>query len=345
MPKASHHQATARQWEILKRLPRRSPGISARQLANVLALDGFVVTKRTIERDLLELSSLFPLVCNDKGTPYGWHWMEGEGLNLPGLSITDAISLRLVEDLLRPLLPAAMLDALVPRFQLAAAKLDALAAENPNARWADKVRHVPPALPLQPPAIAAGVLETVQTALLHDRQLEVSYRSASGDGSRPILLHPLGLVQRGPVSYLVAAAFGYADVRLYAAHRIQAARIVEAAVVRPEGFDLDDYIAGGALQFGTGTTLRFEARVSEELAAILDETPLSPDQTVLRSGDGRLLTATLSDSWQLRWWILSQGGAIEVLAPAALREEIGQRLTTAAEYYGGAISLGECIDE
>lgn len=344
MPKASHHQAIARQWEILKRLPRRSPGITTRQLADDLAQDGFVVTKRTVERDLLELSSLFPLVCNDKGTPYGWHWMEGEGLDLPGLTVADAISLHLVEDLLRPLLPAAMLDALMPRFRLAAAKLDVLAAENPNARWADKVRHVPAALPLQPPVIAAGVLETVQTALLHDRQLEVSYRSAGGDGARSIL-HPLGLVQRGPVSYLVATAFGYDDVRLYAAHRIQAATITDAAVVRPEGFDLDDYIARGAMQFGAGATLRFEARVSEELAAILEETPLSPDQIVLRNGEGQLLTATVPESWQLRWWILSQGSAIEVLAPAALRDEIGRQLGAAAAYYGSLLSYGEGSDE
>lgn len=340
MPKASHHQAVARQWEILKRLPRRSPGVTARQLADVLAEHGFVVTKRTIERDLQELSSLFPLVCNDKGTPYGWHWMEGEGLDLPGLTVADAVSLRLVEDMLRPLLPGAMLDALVPRFRLAAAKLDALSAENSGAGWADKVRHVPPALPMLPPVISAGVLDTVQTALLHDRQLDVSYRSAGADGGHPLRLHPLGLVQRGPVTYLVATAFGYTDVRLYAVHRIQAATITDDPVARPERFGLDDYLAGGALQFGTGATLRLEARVSDELAAILEETPLVADQAILRGPESALLTATVPDSWQLRWWILSQGSALEVLLPVGLRKEIGRQLGEAAAYYEGTDSLG-----
>lgn len=34
-------------------------------------------------------------------------------------------------------------------------------------------------------------------------------------------LHPLALVVRGPVTYLVATASDYPDVRLYALHRIQ----------------------------------------------------------------------------------------------------------------------------
>lgn len=333
MPKASHHQAVARQWEILKRLPSRSPGITARQLADVLAQHGFVITKRTVERDLMELSSLFPLVCNDKGTPYGWHWMEGEGVDLPGPTLAEVLSLRLVEDLLRPLLPAAILDVLTPRFRQAAAKLAVLGHENPNARWANKVRHVPPALPLQPPAIEPGILETVQMALLHDRHLEVSYRATGSDGAHSIRLHPLGLVQRGPVSYLVATAFDYDDVRLYAVHRIQTATVNAGAARRMEGFDLDDYIAGGALQFGGGATFLIEARLSVGLAVVLEETPLSPDQTVSRNGEGLLLTATVSDSWQLRWWILSQGSSIEVVNPIWLREEIGKQLSDAARHY------------
>lgn len=345
MPKASRHQAVARQWEILKRLPYRGPGVTAHALADHLSWHGFVVTKRTVERDLQELSRLFPLNCNDKGAPYGWHWMEGEGLNLPGVSVADALSLHLVEDLLRPLLPAAMLAALEPRFRQASAKLDALATEHRSARWADKVRHVTPGLPLRAPAIAPSELESIQTALLENRQLELHYRPPGGEDTRSLRLHPLGLIQRGPVSYLVATAFGYADVRRYAVHRIRAATLLEDAALRAADFDLDDYIASGALQFGEGGTLRLKARLSKELAAILEETPLASDQVLVRNGGELLLTATVSDSWQLQWWILSQGDALEVLAPAELREKIGRQLREAAAYYGSSVSYGEGSDE
>ncbi|MOA66301.1 hypothetical protein D3C78_1930130 [compost metagenome] len=42
--------------------------------------------------------------------------------------------------------------------------------------------------------------------------------------------------------------------------------------------------------------------------------------------DGHRLTATLQDSWQLRWWMLSQAGSIAVREPVALREELIRQL-------------------
>lgn len=106
---AKTNQAIARQWELLKLLPSRPPGKSSRELAEALAQEGFKVTKRTVERDLNELIILFPLVCNDKGTPYGWHWLENTQLDLPSLPLTEALSLRLLEDFLKPLLPESVI--------------------------------------------------------------------------------------------------------------------------------------------------------------------------------------------------------------------------------------------
>lgn len=56
MPRSSNHLALARQWEMLKRIPSRQPGITARDLAGQLSDHGFTVTKRTVERDLVDLS-------------------------------------------------------------------------------------------------------------------------------------------------------------------------------------------------------------------------------------------------------------------------------------------------
>ena len=126
MPKASHHNAIARQWEILNRLPSRSPGMTAGEITQSLNADGFEVSKRTVERDLVELSRLFPLTYNDKGMPYGWHWVPDAELNIPGMKLADAMSLYIVEDLLRPLLPTTILSALEGRFRLARTHLETL---------------------------------------------------------------------------------------------------------------------------------------------------------------------------------------------------------------------------
>ena len=41
---------------------------------------------------------------------------------------------------------------------------------------------------------------------------------------------------------------------------------------------------------------------------------------------GATVEATVNDSWELRWWLLSQAGSIRVQAPAELREVLIERL-------------------
>lgn len=42
------------------------------QLPAMLTERHFQVSKRQVERDLKELAEIFPLECNDTGTPFGW---------------------------------------------------------------------------------------------------------------------------------------------------------------------------------------------------------------------------------------------------------------------------------
>ncbi|HBO4785973.1 TPA: WYL domain-containing protein [Pseudomonas aeruginosa] len=49
--------------------------------------------------------------------------------------------------------------------------------------------------------------------------------------------------------------------------------------------------------------------------------------------DGAHLTATVNDSWELRWWILSHAGSIQIRKPRQLRDEIGQHLRAALELH------------
>lgn len=58
------------------------------------------------------------------------------------------------------------------------------------------------------------------------------------------------------------------------------------------------------------------------------ETPLSSNMRLEPEEDGHRLTATVQDSWQLRWWLLSQAGSIAVREPVALREELIRQLET-----------------
>ena len=332
MPKSSNKFALSRQWELLKKLPARGPGLTASEITAWLKDQGYSVTKRTVERDLAVLHASFGLMCNSQSIPFGWHWMPGKQCDFTSIELTDAVSLVLSESILSKLLPATMLDALKPKFELAKTKLAAM--ENHRyARWAEKVRYVAATVNLIPPKVDGKVLAVVHEALLQDVQLKIRYLSPSSKRPKELPVHPLSLIQRGATPYLAATAHDYPDVRLYAIHRIQRAEITDRKVVPPKGYTTDRYLAAGAMEFGGGTSIQLKAWVTNELAIYLAETPLSAKQTIQFKKGRHLLTAEVKDSWQLHWWILSQGAGLTIVSPAHLRDGIHKTLRTAAANY------------
>jgi len=335
LPATSTRRTLSRQWELLKLLPDRGPGITAADIQTRLESAGHSTSKRTVERDLIELSQIFPLQCNDKGTPYGWYWTPGRSSDLPGITLGEALTLRMVEDSIRPLIPGFMLKSLEPRFNQARQKLTALSSASPSARWVDKVASVQPTLSVMPPDVDQEHLETIQKALLDDVQITCRYYSAHKDQTRELTLNPLGLVQRGQVTYLVSSAEPFDDVRLFVLHRFEAATLLEKPVKKPGGFDLQAYIDSGAMQFGIPRQIRLRAWVTDNLARLLNETPLSADMLLKDDDEGATLTATVNDTWELKWWILSHAGSIQVREPVELRNELRERLAAGLELHEG----------
>ncbi len=333
MPKASATLSLSRQWQILRRMPHRSPGITAGELSDHLRHDcGFSLTKRTVERDLVELATLFPLTIHSETKPFRWLWAEGAKFDVFGIDLPDALALALAQQVVTPLLPAALLRPLQPRFALARSKLLSL-SPNKLAAWMDKVRYVPAALELQSPRVQPEVLAQVQEALLQEHQMELRYTGPGDRKAKELRLHPLVFIQRGPVSYLAATAFDYTDIRLYALHRISRVHALDSTRQVPAGFDADAYLRSGALGFGGGEKFPLRAGLTKELAYYLAETPLGNDQELRPRGDGYELKVSVVDSWQLRFWILSQGSALAVLSPAKLRCSIRAELQSALAAY------------
>jgi predicted DNA-binding transcriptional regulator YafY len=160
-------------------------------------------------------------------------------------------------------------------------------------------------------------------------------------------LNPLAMVQRGLVTYLIATAHPYTDVRQFAVHRFRLVEQIDKPAEGLQGFDLREYLASDALQFGTPEKIQFQAWVSERQARLIRETPLSTDMTLEQLEDGYRLRATLNNTWQLHWWILSQGDAMVVEHPIELRAQIGDTLQRAAAAYrptGAVKSVAGTVD-
>ena len=87
------------------------------------------------------------------------------------------------------------------------------------------------------------------------------------------------------------------------------------------------------MEFGSPGLVELEAWVSEDLAAVLQETPISAQQELIPVKGGCLLSAKVQNSWQLTWWVLSQAENIRVMQPVILKTAISEHLRKTIELY------------
>ena len=323
-----------RQWQLLRLIPRHPHLVTASDLQRRLEVERYVVTKRTVERDLQALSAVFPLMLDERSRPYGWSWQhDAPAFDLPGLSNSEALTLLLAREHLSSLLPAATLAQLRSHFRMAEIKL----ASHGSADWMDKVRVIPATQPLLAPRIDANIQATINDALLLGRQVQVRYRKRHADTDESYPIHPLGLVQRGQVLYLVCTIKTYPQLRMLALHRIQAAAVLELTLVVPDDFSLDAYIKTDAFGWLPGESIFLEAAFTADVASHLEETPLAEDQIITPLPDGRVkVAASVRETLQLRWWLQGFGDRVEVLSPPALRAQLAETARRMAERYAPA---------
>ncbi len=319
--------------ELLQHLPRHPQSITVAALREALSRNGFTLTERSIQRHLVTLSQSFAIVADESVKPFHWSWApSAQGLTIPALSRTAALTLLMAEKHLQGLLPQPMLKELGTYFEAARRAL-ASSREGPR-RWLDRVRIVPPAQPLLAPTIAAEVHEAVSKALLDSRQLRIRYQKRGEKSAKEWTVHPLALVQRGPMLYLYCRLFDYPDARTLAVHRIKSVEVLDEKAIAPAGFDLDRQVAAGTWGFGAGDEIGVELHFHNHAGDHLLETPLAANQQLAELGNGEFrLKARVADTAQLRWWILSIGDGVEVKRPKRLREEIAEVARATAALY------------
>jgi predicted DNA-binding transcriptional regulator YafY len=327
-----------RQWAMLRHIPRHPGTITAQTLKNRLADEGHAVTKRTVERDLVKLSQAFGLGSDTRDRVQHWFWPENLGVfDIPGMDPAAALGFRIAEAYLRPLLPPVTLDVLGPYFEQAGRVLDV--GSSTLKGWQDKVRVIPRGPERRVPWVKPEVQKGVYQALLEERRLRVDYHPKGAEHYQTYEVSPLGLVVREGLLYLVSTLWDYEDIKQLVCHRMTTATVLEKPVERPKGFDLDRYLREqGEFAYPTGKgKIRLRVLFDEAAAQHLSERPLADDQDLKKRRDGRvLLTATVLDTYELRWWLLGFGEQVEVVGPKGLREEFREVVQRMADRYSTA---------
>jgi predicted DNA-binding transcriptional regulator YafY len=166
-------------------------------------------------------------------------------------------------------------------------------------------------------------LDAVQQAVVRAKQVVLGYVARDRAASTRVV-HPLGLAAKGSTWYLVADT--EAGLRTFRVDRIQSVELTDDDVVRPDGFELEHawkLIADEVDRRRTPLTAVARARPDSLpllrwiLGTRVRIGPPEDDGTVtveLRGHNVQSLAGQLAGA----------GGAIEVLEPQALREELAR---------------------
>jgi predicted DNA-binding transcriptional regulator YafY len=197
--------------------------VTAAELADELE-----ISERTARRDLDALSLAGVPVYAQVGRGGGWSLVGGARTDLSGLTAAEARTLFLVAGpsaSATPEVKAALrkLVRALPEPFRATAEAAASAVVLDPTTW-DRA-HIP----------APEHLDVLQHAVVDGRQVRITYAGRD----RPVTertVHPLGLVAKASVWYLVAGTD--AGLRTFRVGRIRSVQVTDLSVDRPEGFDL-----------------------------------------------------------------------------------------------------------
>lgn len=210
--------------------------MSATELAQALE-----VSVRTLYRDIDELTSAGVPVYAERGRAGGFQLLPGWKTTLTGLTSSEAEAVFL-SGLAGP---AAELGL---GAEVRSAQLKLLSAL--PAQWRGHARRVSSRLHLDPvewyrEADALPHLAAVATAVWEGRQLAFSYASWTRTAQQ--VVHPLGLVLKAGIWYLVAARDG--KVRTFRVSNMRDVRVLDAPCARPRRFDLARHWAASVQRF------------------------------------------------------------------------------------------------
>lgn len=221
--------------------------------------------------------------------------------------------------------------------------------EQAAAHWKNKVHEIPFGVRRQGPKVNEEIRATVYRAVMEDKPLRIKYATAEKKPGE-FLVKPWGLIFRNQDVYLAWHGSDKPGTYPFALHRIREANIAEVGpeikfFSNPKWSTLKDYAEHEFAYFvakkGERREIDLKLRIMDEakwLVTSLEESPLiqrqrlehDPDDS---TGNTTLLSATVQNTQELRYWIRSLGKAVEVLEPPSLRKEMADEVAKLAQMY------------
>ncbi len=295
--------------------------VTASELADELE-----ISERTARRDLEALAMAGIPVYSQPGRGGGWSLLGGARTDLSGLTAAEARTLFLVAGpsaAATPQIKAALrkLVRALPEPFRAEAEAAASAVVLEPTSW-DRTSYPPP-----------EHLEILQRAVVDGVQVRLRYVGRDRPESERIV-HPLGLVAKGSVWYLVAGT--EAGQRTFRVGRVRAVTVTDEPVERPEGFDLAETWRSIVAEIDERRApFKAIARTDHEMVGWLRSILGSRLSVGEESTDGRVEVEIRSwSAHSVASELAAFGSRVEVLRPPEVREELARIGAELTQRYG-----------
>ena len=321
------NNTSIRYLEMLQFLPIFPAKRSLPEIQDHLKAYDYLVSDRTIQRDLIKLSSAFGLYCDERSIPFGWCWMkDSKRADIASMDHAEALTLSLAKTYLSDVLPINHSVRMGALFKRAENFLDQMQGSD-LIKWKDKVRVIPVTHGYVAPKIKDEVQGTIYESLLREKQFAGKYLSREAISAKKATFNPLAIVSHGVVTRVICTREigGQTDniIRYLPIHRFKSVRSLEDKINIPDGFKLDDYLSSGQIEYLYDQNIKLHLKFTHSAGLHLTETPFSKDQEIkIVKGKSITLKANTPYTETLKRWILGFGDQVKVMGPAKLKKEI-----------------------
>ena len=313
-----------RQISMMELIPRYPAKTFTNEIKDKLSELGYEATLRTIQRDLQELSRLFPIVSDERSQPFGWSWKkDAKGYESPAMDPIQALTFSLAAQYLEPLMPKANFKRIEAFFSRAESVLIGNEKSKLH-KWRKRVKVIPENIRFKEPKVSLEIRQKIYHAVYEGIQIKALYKKRGSKTSDKRHIHPLGIVIKGSMHYLICMMDeDQIEPRYLPLQRFEKVELLDDKVREPKSFNLDHFIHKNNLGYAFSDQLyTFEAIFDKTMAFHLLETPLNSSQVAKEIGDNELLIqARVPDTLQFEQWLMGFGSKVEILKPIKLRNK------------------------
>lgn len=311
------HSPLLRQWPLLRLLCARHYGVTVREMAREMG-----VTERTIRRDLEVFREVGFPIEETTGAHGRKTWRMKSGAEEPATSFTfdEAIALYLGRRFMEPLAGTLFWEASHRAFRKIRASLGKTALD-----YLERTARVihPTTVGSSDYSKKAELIDRIMMGIEERKAVFITYQSLQATEPVTYDIYPYGFAHHRGSLYLIGHSPDRNENRHWKVDRIEEAEITKIPFHLPAGFDVQEHLrASFGIYLGRGD-VRVEVRFSPTVARYVQESTWHETQKLTVQKDGSLLVRfRLSDTEEIKRWVLSFGEEAEVVEPRSLRQEI-----------------------